>query len=306
MRFTNLIAYKYKTPIAYTQEQLEQSLQQDAFRKCGAQEYSTFGWTKALGKHGATLSHFSKEFILLCAKVEEKILPATVVNEKLAEKVQQIELDENRTVKKKEKDELKDSVYNTLLAQAFTKSSLHFAFIDMKRGLFVVNSSSFNKAEQLAALFRKSVGTLPIIPAFCDFDLDVHLTDWLTKTQAPENFSLGYDTKLEDPTGEGDEVALKRHALGSDETRLHLDSGKRVTELALKWGENIEFTLKNDGSLKRLSYSDTIKESNADIPKEDIPAKLDADFLLCAGEISELLDRLFSAMGVSDNQEQAA
>lgn len=303
MRFTNLVVYKYKTPVDYSQEQLEQLLQQDAFRKCGAQEYSTFGWTNALGKHGLTLPHFSKEFILLCAKREEKILPAAVVNEALYERVRHIEHEESRLVKKKEKDELKESIITALLPQAFTKSSCHFAFIDTKRGLFVVNESSFNKAEQLAALFRKSVGTLPIIPAFCDFDLDVHLTDWLTKTQAPESFTLGYDAKLEDPTDEGDEVALKRHALGSDETRLHLDSGKRVTELALKWSESIEFTLKNDGSLKRLSYSDTIKESNSDIPKEDIAVKLDAEFLLCAGEISELLDRLFTSMGSSDNEE---
>ncbi|WP_351190019.1 recombination-associated protein RdgC, partial [Shewanella sp. TB4-MNA-CIBAN-0142] len=60
------------------------------------------------------------------------------------------------------------------------------------------------------------------------------------------------------------------HDLSCDEVKSHLESGKRVTKLALDWQERVKFMLQNDGSIKRLSYSETLKEENADIPKEDI------------------------------------
>ena len=112
-----------KQEVDYNQDEFEKALEQDKFRPCGNQDLSTFGWTKALGKHGQMLSHFSKKSILLCAKREEKVLPPAVINDLLAEKIAQIENSENRPVKKKEKDELKENLIHSLLPQAFKKSS---------------------------------------------------------------------------------------------------------------------------------------------------------------------------------------
>ena len=144
MWFSNLICYRFKQAVDYQQEEFEKALEQDKFRPCGSQDLSTFGWTKACGKHGQMLSHFTKTSILLCAKREEKVLPPAVVNDLLAEKIEQIENSENRPVKKIEKDELKENLIHSLLPQAFKKSSLQFAFIDLEKGWLVVNSASFN------------------------------------------------------------------------------------------------------------------------------------------------------------------
>ena len=213
MWFSNLICYRFKQDVSYTQEEFEKALEQDVFRPCGSQDLSTFGWTKAFGKHGDSLAHFSQKSILVCAKREEKVLPASVVNEMVAEKVDQIEAEENRPVKKKEKDELKENILTTLLPQAFKKSSLQFAFIDQENGWVVVNSGSFNKAEELLALLRKSLGTLPVVPAFANYDLDVFLTDWLTNFSTPENFAIGFDAELEEADDSGAQVKLKGHDL---------------------------------------------------------------------------------------------
>ena len=121
MWFSNLICYRFKQDVSYNQEDFDKALEQDLFRSCTGQELSTFGWTKAFGKHGQTLSHFSQDSILVCAKREEKVLPAAVINELVIEKVEQIEAEENRPVKKKEKDELKENILHTLLPQAFKK-----------------------------------------------------------------------------------------------------------------------------------------------------------------------------------------
>jgi recombination associated protein RdgC len=297
MWFSNLICYRFKQDVSYNQEDFEKALEQDVFRPCGSQEMNTFGWTKAFGKHGQTLSHFSEKSILVCAQREEKVLPASVINDMLAEKIELIEREENRPVKKKEKDELKENILSTLLPQAFKKSSLQFAFIDQVNGWVIVNSASFNKAEELLALLRKSLGTLPVVPAFANYDLDVFLTDWLTHFNAPDGFAIGSDAELQEPDDNGAQVKLKQHDLASDEIKTHLENGKRVTKLALDWRERVKFILQNDGTLKRLSYADALKEQNADIPKEDMAIKLDADFILITEEIKELLEELTAGLG---------
>ena len=63
--------------------------------------------------------------------------------------------------------------------------------------------------------------------------------------------------------------------------------------------------LQNDGSIKRLSYSETLKEENADIPKEDMALKLDADFILASEEIKQLLEELTAGLGDVEDLEKA-
>ncbi|CCQ09819.1 DNA recombination-dependent growth factor C [Pseudoalteromonas luteoviolacea B = ATCC 29581] len=297
MWFSNLICYQFKQDVSYDQSEFEKALEQDQFRPCSSQELSSFGWTNAFGKHGQTLAHFSQKSILVCAKREEKVLPAAVVNDLVAEKIEQIEREENRPVKKKEKDELKENILTTLLPQAFRKSSLQFAFIDTEKGWIIVNSGSFNKAEELLALLRKSLGTLPVVPAFANYDLSVHLTDWLTKFNAPAKFEIGLDAELQEADENGAQVKFKSFDLSSDEIKQHLDNGKLVTKLALDWQERVKFIFQNDGSLKRLSYSETLKEQNADIPKEDMAVKMDADFLLVSEELKALVADLKAGLG---------
>ncbi len=301
MWFSNLICYRFKQDVDYSQEDFEKALENDAFRPCGQQELSSFGWTKALGKNADQLSHFSDKNILVCAKREERILPAAVINEMLAEKVDQIEQAENRKLKKQEKDELKENLIHTLLPQAFKKSSLQFAFINLEAGWLIVNSASFNKAEELLALLRKSLGTLPVVPVFAQFNLALHLTDWLKNLTLPEGFSIGNDAQLLDAADDSAQVNFKNHDLLSEEVKQHLDSGKIVAKLALDWRERLKLVLQADGSIKRVNYADMLKEQIADLPKEELLLKLDADFIICAAELSQLLLELSQAM---DSAEQ--
>ena len=296
MFFTNAIVYKFKQTPDYGMPSFESALQQDKFKPCGAQELSTFGWANALGKHGKELAHFSGSSVLICARNEEKILPPAVVNEMLAAKVEQIELEEARPVLRKEKNELKENIIHTLLPQAFVKSSYTHAFIDIEAGLIVVNAASFNKAEQLLAMLRKSLGSLPVVPFFGNYDLDLFLTTWLKDFKAPEFFEIGSDAVLVEPDDNAATVKVTHHELNCDEVKAHLESAKRVTSLQLKFNDRIAFNLNNDGAIKKIGYSDLLKEENADIPKEEMPVKLDADFILISSELVELITSIETAL----------
>ena len=56
----------------------------------------------------------------------------------------------------------------------------------------------------------------------------------------------------------------------------------------------MSFILNDDLSIKRLRFFDVIQEQNDDIDSDDVLAKLDADFVLMAGELNRLIHDLFN------------
>ncbi|WP_164518235.1 recombination-associated protein RdgC [Pseudoalteromonas rubra] len=298
MFIPNAIAYRFKEiPSQYLDsETLESALAQDRSRRCGSQEAQTFGWTTALGDHGDKLAHVVGDKILLCAKRFERVIPAAVVNEMMYEKIKLIETEEGRTVMKKERDEIKESILQTITPQAFEKSSKTQIMIDLAKGFVFVNASSFNKAEEALALLRKSVGTLPVAPLFSDVFVDTALTEFVAEQTPPEHFTFGGTAKLSDTAEASSEIVLKERDLQSEEVQELMQS-TCVTVLELKYKDQITFTLDSKGgAIKRIKYPDIIKEKNWDIPTEDMAARLSADFILITAELTELATALHAAI----------
>ena len=70
-----------------------------------------------------------------------------------------------------------------------------------------------------------------------------------------------------------------------------------ISKLALEWEDNLKFVLVEDGTLKRLKFSDYITEQNDDILKEDYAQRFNADFILMTATLSELVKNLINEFG---------
>lgn len=294
--FKNAIVYRMTRDIQISSDELEAQLKNLEFSPCGSQDMMKVGWTNPI-KTGEALTHSVGNQILIVAKREEKILPTDVIKKELQAKIDKLETEQGRRLKKTEKDSLKDEVVQDLLPRAFSKESTVSVWIDNDNQRIIVDASSAKRAEDTLALLRKTLGSLPVVPLTMKTPIELTLTDWLRDGVIPQGFNLTDEAELKAMLAEGGIARFKKQDLVSDEIASHIEAGKLVTKLSLDWNDTIQFTLCDDCSLKKIKFSDMLKAQNDDIDREDIAQRFDADFALFTGEMTRLIDSVIQSLG---------
>ena len=295
--FKNMMVYRLNREIPLSADEMEKQLEAYTFSPCGSQDMSKTGWVSPMGNRSDALTHVNNGQIVICARKEEKILPSPVVKQALEAKISKLEAEQSRKLKKTEKDSLKEEVLHSLLPRAFSRLSQTFIWIDTANNLIMVDCASAKKAEDTLALLRKSLGSLPVVPLTLESPIELTLTEWVRSGDLPAGFALMDEAELKAILEDGGVIRCKKQDLVCDEIANHIEAGKLVTKLALDWQERIQFVLADDGSVKRLKFSDTLREQNDDIDREDFAQRFDADFILMTSELAALTSNLVEALG---------
>jgi len=295
--FKNIMIYRLNREITLSAEEMEKQLAGAAYTPCSSQDMAKSGWVSPLGDKSLALTHAINDQILICVRKEEKILPSSVIKQELQGKIEKLENDQSRKLRKTEKDALKDEVLFSLMPRAFSRFSQTFIWLDTARNLVIVDAASAKKAEDALALLRKSLGSLPVVPLTLENPIELTLTQWVRGGDVPAGFQVQDEAELKALLEDGGIIRCKKQDLASDEIAAHIEAGKVVTKLALDWQERIQFILADDATLKRLKFADTLREQNDDIDREDYAQRFDADFLLMTGELAGLIEQLITALG---------
>ncbi len=297
MWFKNLSIFRLTEEFTLAPADLELKLEQMAFRPCGSHEESTFGWTSPLGKSSEQLVHSANGFLMLCGKKEERVLPASVVNEMMQEKILETEEQQSRKLSKKERTAIKDELIFELLPRAFTFSNKTYAYIDPKGGWLIVDAASAKKAEDLLSSLRKSLGSLPAVPLNTIEKPVKVMTEWLVNNQPPDDIIIEDECELRAPEEAGGIIRCKRHDLSLPEIKNHLDTGKEVIKLAVNWADRLSFIIDENLAVKRLKFLDLIQDQVSDVDTDSEAAQFDVDFSIMSLELANFLPRLLEIFG---------
>lgn len=290
MFFKNLKVYKITEQLGLTTAKLEAALAEHKFNPCMGQDALKMGFCYPMHPSVKSFAHAVNDdnLIVVALRRQEKMLPAAVINEELQPKIYALEAEKGRPLGRKEKQVLKEELIQTMLPRAFSRSTVTTAVIDQANGFVFINTQSASRAEDLLALLRKSLGSLPVVPWVDSNFLCQRMQDWLSGKNLPAGIVLGHAARFKAPDEEGARASFENHILTADEVQSHLED-KLVTELDLQMPELFEFRITETGTFKRLRWEELLANKNDELGWEDLLLRLDADYLLMVNQLREVI-----------------
>ncbi len=293
MWFKNAQIFQLENPVAYDADTFEQYLSRMIFQPCAKSLPLSYGWTIPLGEPGAPLVYPANNFLMFCMKIEEKLLPPAVVREQHLTKVKELETKFERKLYKDEKARMKDELYQTLLIQAFSKSTDLYAYIDTQNNYLVVDTTSAKRLEQFLSLYSKSINEHPIYTPKTKSPTTM-MTRWLKNQKYPAGISIMNSCVLQNTNDERSIARFTHTDLLSEPVQKLLEEGYQVIQLSLNWQEQILFTLRHDFSISNIKFLESVQEIASNCYSETVEERFSADFIIMAETMQKFLNDLIN------------
>ncbi len=287
MLFKN--AFVYRMTREPELDGLAAQLEAQAFAPCSGIRPSSFGWTSPVEQEGPLL-HEASGRILLCARREEKVVPASAVADAMLDKIGRLEQAEGRKLLSKEKQRVKEETTAELIPRALPRSKQILGYLSPQDALLVIDSASASEAEMFINCLRDTLGSFSVVPPQVQGKPTDIFSQWLLTRKLPGDFALGDQCDLLDLESAAT-VTCRRQDLDTKEIRNHIDAGKICTRIGLRWHGELQFAVDKDVALRQL------KMDSSDIPDDDPVTRLDAQFVDMTMTLAKFLPALFKALG---------
>ncbi|HHA2975899.1 TPA: recombination-associated protein RdgC [Stenotrophomonas maltophilia] len=298
MFFRNLTMFRF--PVATDFSEIATLLPHAVLKPVGALEMSSRGFISPFGREETEkLFQGIGDWLWLTIGAQDKILPASVIADRLEEKLAAIEEAEGRRPGARERKRIKDDLIHELLPSAMVKSSRSDVFLDTVRGVAFVDTSSRKAGEYVMSDIRSLLGSFPAMPMNAERAPRSILTGWVAGEPLPAGLSLGEECKLEDPIAGGAIGRFQHQELRCDEIDKHLDAGKQATQLALILEDSVSFVLGDDMVVRKLRFLDGALDKLDGSDEDGRRAEFDARFALQIGELGRVFDVIADAFHIS-------
>jgi len=254
------------------------------------------GFAPPMESDDAPLVHAADGYMMICLQIEEKILPPIVVRQQLAEQVKHIETQQQRKVRLKEKNQLKDDLYQTLLPRAFSKHTRIYAYIDTRRNWLLLNTCSAKAVDAFTSMFQK------VLP---EIGLKAHsvkkpgpiMTHWLLHDSCPAALTIEKKCVLQDPNNQSRVIRAQQQDLFANSILTLVKDGCHVKQLSLCWQDHIAFDLCDDFTLRTIRFKDDLIEAARELNPETRQQQFDGDFVIMTEALGKLVDDLLEEFG---------
>jgi recombination associated protein RdgC len=294
MWFKNIFIYRLPDDFHITPAQLEEKLALKPLMPCSGLDKQSLGWVSCRGDD--RLVHTANKQILFALGVEQKLLPASIINRFTKERVADIEAQQGYKPGRKQLKEIKQAVTDDLLPRAFAVQRTTYAWLDLSKGRMVIEAASSAKAEELLEHLGKTVDNFPVQLLHTELSPIAAMTDWLAGENPPAGFTIDRELELRSSDESKATVRYANHALEGKEILAHIAAGKRAARLGMTWNDRISFVLNEHLQLKRIEFLDIIKEESSKVADND-DELFELDFTLMTGELAKLLTDLTESLG---------
>lgn len=280
-------------------EQIAEALETYRFQPCSETQARRFGWTAPAGSAGnGQLVHEVSGHRLITLMRQERILPAPVVRDELAERVDKLTAQQGYPPGRREKVAMKKRIVEELLPRAFVKNSRTDVWIDTRANIIGVAAASAKRAEEALDVLRETLGSLKVIPLAPQTPAGRTMTTWLNDpTTRPDGVLVGDRVVLRAKGDDGKIVATSIDVDG-DEVRTSLEVGRQVSQMALTFEEQMSFTLVEDMTIKGIRFADAVLKEIDDSEHEESPVtQLEAEFVLAADTLQHVIAKLIDVLG---------
>lgn len=308
MWFKNSVVYRLSGDWSMSSAELEEQLSRRRLRECGSLEMFNRGWMPPAGAtaEDQRLVHTINRHHLIALGVNQKLLPGSIVKQETQERAKALEQEQGHPVGRRQSREIRERVTTELRARAFTRRKMMRAWIDTVNGLFVVDSSSIPRAEELVETLRDTLGSFAAVPLDTERSPQAAMGGWLALDAAPARFVIDQDLELQAVDKTKATIRYVRHPLEAKEIKTHLSSGKFVTRLGLTWNDRIAFVLTDKLQIKRVEFLEMTEEKEGEQAELGADEKFAADFALMAGELGNLIRDVCDALGGAGERRAAA
>lgn len=291
--FRNVRYYRLDGVWPESEEALSTCLEQAGFEPCGPLTERSSGWVAVDPDTSDLLARRVNGADLMRLRSQSRVLPAAVINEELEARMQEFRTRMQEAPNPREKRRLKAEARDELMPKAMLKSDRIWGYVDLKEKVLGIDTALDSVAERFIRRLQASMDGINIRPLQFMKPVDELLTG-IFFDDAPKQFSLGRECRMQDLADAGSIVRWTDFDLSEKTIRDHVTNGMHLTHLAIVYDNIMSCVLNENGVISKLRFLGM----DDDIENHKDPlARQDAEFVLITGTLRNLLGDLKKALG---------
>lgn len=273
------------------------------FMPCGKMDRSSSGFVPPVPGSDSLVHHFGAEqHQLICLQTEDRLLPASVVSEQVADEIERIEVEQGFKVGARQRRDIKERVVSQLLPRTLSIKRRTRAVL--AGGYLIIDTSSNARADDMLRAIMDVVGSVPFSMLRTVHSPVVCLTSWMVSGEPPEMLTIDRDAQLELPAETKSVIKYARADMDSAGAIDRLKSGYYPSRVAMTYNDRVSFVLKTASmQLLRLCFLDILREEEELKNAESSEELFDAELILFTGELVRLIGYLVESLGGAPDAE---
>lgn len=260
-----------------------------SFVACGPTQPASIGFVAPRPVPHSSLVEVTGSHAVFCVQIEKRMLPASVVKKRCADRAAQIQADTGRKPGRHQMRSIKEEVTRELLPKAFQKQDRILVWLDRRSGFLSLETTSQAKSDAVVDLLVEACPGLRLSLVHTEQSPSACMSAWLVDRQPPAGFTVDDHCELKD--SEKRSVRYTHHDLDLEEITEHITSGKQPTRVGLTWSSRLSFVLSSTLQLRSVSLPGVSSSSS------DAAQDFDARLAIATAELSGLYADLVLALG---------